>query len=410
MTAPLRVLYLAPPSEHVGPLSRYSFLDEEIRTLAEAGVDAYVISRARNAERDDGRIHVRALPPDSFQERARTLAFMARWFTHTPLANYSDFRQLYRTMRVERFAADVIRQENISLIHSFFGWPRGFGGLAASAAMSVPLIAGIRGSDINMIPSLGYGSRLDPSFDRAVRILMRNADRMIFHSEFLRRRAIPLGAREDKCRVIMKGVRLDRFTATRSGSTTLPVNRQQPIILAVAGLVPIKGLDHVLEALSRVKAAGQTFSFVVCGDGEQGPLRQKAAELSLSDVVDFRGKVPRTVIADYFASAAMLVHGALIEAAGNVLLEAMASGVPVVCTDAGGPAEYVQHGKTGYVVPIADPDAMATRIIELLQHPERLAQFGRAARELAERAFSYDRMIDETLDVYREVLSSAAPG
>jgi glycosyltransferase involved in cell wall biosynthesis len=405
MKSRLRVLYLAPPSEQVGPLSRYSFLDEEIRALADAGVDAYVISRVRNAEKDDGRIHVRALPEDSFRERATTMAFMARRCKHIPPRNYADFRQVYRTMRVERFAAEVIRQHNVALVHSFFGWPRGFGGLVASAAASVPLIAGIRGSDVNMIPSLGYGSRLDPSFDRAVRALLRNADRMIFHSDFLRRQAIPLGAVDQKCHVILKGVRLDRFTGATAGCITLPVNRQQPIILAVSGLVPIKGLDHVLEALARVRAAGQTFSFIVCGDGDQNALRLKAAELGLSDVVNFRGKVPRTVIADYFASASMLVHGALIEAAGNVLLEAMASGVPVVCTDAGGPAEYVQHGKTGYVVPVADPDAMATRIIELLQRPKLRTQFGRAARQLAERAFSYDRMIDETIDVYRQVLS-----
>ena len=83
----------------------------------------------------------------------------------------------------------------------------------------------------------------------------------------------------------------------------------------------------------------------------------------------------------------------------------MASGVAVVCTDAGGPAEYVQNGVTGFVVPVADPEAMAKRIIELLQQPPLLAQFGRAARELAERRFSYDRMIDETIDVYRQVLS-----
>ena len=405
MKAPLRVLYLAPPSEKPGPLSRYSFLDEEIRALASRGVDVYVISRLPGATSDEGRVHVRALPADSLQERAKTLGFIARHLKGIPLANFGDFEQVYRTMRVERFAADLISREGISLIHSFFAWPRGFGGLVAKRATAVPLVAGMRGSDVNMIPSLSYGSRVDPSFDRAVRQLLQTADRMIYVSEFLRRQGLALGALEPRTRVILKGVHLEQFRANTTPRGTPGVDRR-PSILTVAGLGPIKGIDHILDALARVKAAGHDFSYVVCGEGSQRSLlEQRAAELGLSDVTSFPGKVPRTTIANYFASADMLVHGSLIEASGNVLLEAMASGLPVVCTDAGGPAEYVPDGITGFVVPVADPDAMAARIIKLLRQPDLLTQFGRAARELAERKFPYDRMIDETLEVYREVLS-----
>jgi glycosyltransferase involved in cell wall biosynthesis len=406
MNPPLRVLYLAPPSERLGPLSRYSFLDEEIRAVASRDVDVYVISRIPGAGGDFDRVHIRALPADSPQERLRTLAFIARRLNVIPLANFADFQQAYRTMRVERFAAEIVEREGISLIHSYFAWPRGFGGLVAKAATGVPLIAGMRGSDLNTIPALSYGSRLDPSFDRAVRRLVRTADRMIFVSEFLRRQGLALGAVESRTRVILKGVRLDQF---RPGATPPGVSEAnpKPDILTVAGLGPIKGINHILDALAQVRKAGHEFSFVVCGEGaERETLQQRAAALGLADVTDFPGKVPRTIIANYFASADILVHGSLIEASGNVLLEAMASGLPVVCTDAGGPAEYVPDGIAGFVVPVADPGAMATRIIELLQQPDLLTQFGRAARELAERKFSYDRMVDETLDVYRDVLSS----
>ena len=402
MTSPLRVLYLAPPSEQAGPLSRYSFLDEEIRALAARGIDAYVVSRVPGAKKDEDRIHVRTVAADSGRERARTLGFIARHLSNIPVTNFADFHQAYRTMRVERFCAEIIARERISLIHSYFAWPRGFGGSVAKAATGVPLIAGMRGSDVNTIPRLSYGSRLDPSFDRAVRRLVKSADRMVFVSEFLRRQGLSLGASEPKTRVILKGVRLNQFDARSRMRHAVG----RPTILTVAGLVAIKGIDHILDALRLVRSAGFEFSYVVCGDGvQQTMLQRRAEELGLADLVDFRGRVPRTVIASHFAAADILVHGSLIEASGNVLLEAMASGVPVVCTDAGGPAEYVQNGVTGFVVPVADPEAMAKRIIELLQQPPLLAQFGRAARELAERRFSYDRMIDETIDVYRQVLS-----
>jgi rhamnosyl/mannosyltransferase len=115
--------------------------------------------------------------------------------------------------------------------------------------------------------------------------------------------------------------------------------------------------------------------------------------------------VPRHVIADYFAAADVFVHGALIEASGNVLLEAMSAGLPAVSTDAGGPAEYVSHGKTGFIVPVADPPAMAERVVWLLQHDDEREKMGTRARALAESRFSYDRMIDETIGLYGSLLA-----
>ncbi len=296
-----------------------------------------------------------------------------------PLANLADVEQSYRSLRVERFAAEVIERDDIALVHSFFGWPRGFGGLLASAATRRPLIAGIRGSDVNVLPALNYGARLDPSFDRAVRRLLRAADRTVFVSEFLRRQGLALGARPEASRVILKGVHLDRFSVTRDRSAA----RQsvgagpEPLILAVAGLVTIKGLNHVLDALALVKASGRRFSFVVCGEGpERAALESQAKQLGLWQDCTFPGKIPRDTIASYFAAADLLVHGSLIEASGNVLLEAMASGLPIVCTDAGGPAEYVSDGETGFVVPVADPPAMAKRIVTLLDDPALRLRFG----------------------------------
>ena len=160
----------------------------------------------------------------------------------------------------------------------------------------------------------------------------------------------------------------------------------------------------MLDALALVKSSGRTFSFVVCGEGpEREALELRAQQLGLSPLCTFPGKIPRSEIATYFAAADLLVHGSIIEASGNVLLEAMASGLAIVCTDAGGPAEYVRDGETGFVVPVADPKAMAERIATLLDDSALRSRFGRAGRELAEARFSYDRMIDETMQVYQSL-------
>ena len=412
MTPGLRVLYLAPPSPQAGRLSRYSFLDEEIRALADRGIHAYVLSRAGDAASDRDNVHVRVLPDDSGDERRQTLTFLARHLTGIPLRNLLDVRQAYRSVRVERFAADLIAREGISLIHSYFGWPRGFGGQLAAAATGVPLIAGVRGSDVNTIAELDYGARLNPSFDRAMRRLLERADRTIFVSDFLKRQGLALGARAEAAQVVMKGVRLNHFTVNvdRHAARQSVGAGSAPMILAVGGLVRIKGLHHVLEALAMVKAAGRPFSFVVCGEGvEREALLGQANALGLGDCTTLAGKVARDRIASYFAAADLFVHGALIEASGNVLLEAMASGLPIVCTDAGGPAEYVKNGTTGSVVPVADPAAMAGRIIALLDDPGLRRTYGENGRARALNAYGYDRMIDETLAAYDDVLRSVAP-
>ena len=410
--AAVRVLYLAPPVRQGERLSRYSFLDEEIRAIADRGVHTYVLAR-EGVDRDEGCVHVRVLPGDSVRERRQTLGFFARNLHRIPARNLLAVRQWYRTLRVERFAAELVEREGIALIHSYFGWPRGFGGYLAAAVTERPLVAGIRGADINTVPSLGYGARLDPSFDRTVRQLLRRADRTIFVSDFLRRQGYALGARPEAAQVVLKGVRLDQFRLPpdRGAARQAVGAGPEPMILSVAGLVPIKGLKDVLDALGALHTSGRRFSFMVCGAGpEREALQQQASRLGLGDRTVFLGKVSRDRIAHYFAAADVMVHGAVIEASGNVLLEAMASGLPVVCTDAGGPAEYVTDGISGFVVPVADPAAMAEKIGRLLDDPVLRQTLGSNGRLRAVRDLAYDRMIDDTLDAYGSLLGPGAIG
>jgi glycosyltransferase involved in cell wall biosynthesis len=405
MTASRRVLYLAPSSRQPGALSRYSFLDEEIRALADAGVEAYVLSYAERADTDEGRIHLRAVPPDSLSERGRTITFASRHLGRMPIANLIEFQRWYRGVRIERLAAEVVAREGIDIIHSFFGWPRGLGGQLAQAETGKPLIAGLRGADVNVLADHQYGSRLEPSFDRTVRRLLRTADLTVAVSEFVRQQAISLGARPETSRVILKGVRLDRFqpVSDRIAARMALGLDAGPMILAVAGLVPIKGLDDVLSALGRLQVSGRRVSAVICGEGQQRQaLEAQASALNLPSV-RLPGKVGRDQIAGYFAAADLFVHGALIEASGNVLLEAMASGLPVVCTDAGGPAEYVRDGETGFVVPVRDPAAMCSRLRQLLDDEALRARMSRQARERTMTEFDYGRMIAQTLSLYDEV-------
>src|SRR5690606_10183055 len=107
----------------------------------------------------------------------------------------------------------------------------------------------------------------------------------------------------------------------------------------------------------------------------------------------------------YFAACDVFVLASIMEAAGNVLFEAMAAGRPVVCTDSGGPGEYIVDGETGYVVPVGDTAAMAARIGMLLGDPALQDRLGQEGHRRTVGEFGYDRMVTDLVRVYRDVLA-----
>lgn len=405
----MRVLYLMPQPTRPDRLAAYSFLDEEVQGLANVGVEPYVLSvRGDSLPRVGAAVVCRVPTVKTVRERALSCRFLARVSDLVPKANLLNPRKAYRPIQAERVAADIVVSERIDLIHSHFGWPAGFGGMLARRVAGVPLVASLRGTDVLVDASIGYGRRVEGDYDRAMRRLLKNVDRTICFSRFMRDHVVSLGADPDRARVVRKGVDVVHFRPSddrpslkaRLGLPNLP------LILSVGGLIPRKGIDLTLDALARL-AAHQAFVFVVCGEGpELGRLQALAREQGIADRVRFVGRVARDVMPDYFAACDCLVHAPALEAAGNVLFEAMASGRPVICTRSGGPEEYVEDGVTGFVVESGDAVALADRIEALLTDAERRESLGATALNRAHTAFTFDRMTRDIVRVYDEALAA----
>jgi glycosyltransferase involved in cell wall biosynthesis len=231
--------------------------------------------------------------------------------------------------------------------------------------------------------------------------MLRNADRTIHVSDYIRRQAIALGAPESRAVTVRKGVDCDRFDAPLTKE-----KRPRLSILTVGGLIKRKGIDTILEALALLTDTHE-FSFVVIGKGpELTRLKELSDRLRLSERTQFVGYVSRKEIPARFAACDIFVLASTWEASGNVLLEAMATGRPVVCTASGGPPEYVDDGVTGYVVPVGEPRPMAEKIRRLLDDANLRHEFGKRGWERARREFTYARMINETLRVYQEAIAT----
>jgi len=405
----MKVLYLIPQPKSPERIGAYTFLDEEIQALADAGIEPYVLSTAAPDDAWCGA--VRLMSADARTSIARRWAAAGFLTRSVPSASFSHAWHpvmWYRSAWREYLAARIIAEEGIDLIHSHFAWPTGSGGMMARAASGRPLVASLRGTDILVETEIGYGRRKSTIFDRALRRLLKGADRTLYFSEYMRDHALSLGARPEAAEVIRKGVDLGQFTVA---DDRVALKQElglgsRPMILTVGGLIPRKGIHHLLEALSRLRNH-HDFTFVVCGDGpERNRLEELAMRLGLGEQTLFMGRVDRATIPRYFAACDVFALTSTVEAAGNVLFEAMASARPVVCTDAGGPQEYVVDGEMGFVVPVGDVDRMAARIGRLLADPVLQDSLGREGRRRTLAEFSYERMVTDVIAVYEDVLGA----
>jgi glycosyltransferase involved in cell wall biosynthesis len=209
----------------------------------------------------------------------------------------------------------------------------------------------------------------------------------------------------DKVRVVPLGIDLDRFAASESQARRAAELRARwgggPLVLFVGRLVISKGLDVLLEAMPSVEAR-----CVIVGDGpELGRLKAACARLGIDEKVVFTGRVDPDRVADHIAAADVGVLPSVYEAYGLAMVEMMAKGVPLVCTELGTGTSFInRHRETGFVVPPRDPAALAAALNRLLRDEALRRRMGENARVRAHKRFSSEAMLLGVLEVYRAVL------
>jgi glycosyltransferase involved in cell wall biosynthesis len=180
------------------------------------------------------------------------------------------------------------------------------------------------------------------------------------------------------------------------------------IVGTVGRLVPIKGLEWLLKAASRVLAEFPQACFVIIGDGPMlGELRQLTSELGIGARVVFLGA--REDVPECLAALDLFVLPSLNEGMGRVLLEAMAVGCPVVATRVGGIPDIVADGTTGLLVSPRDDRALAEAILTLLRDRSRRAAYGEAARRHVDGRFDVETMVRNIERLYDEVWQEKHP-
>lgn len=209
----------------------------------------------------------------------------------------------------------------------------------------------------------------------------------------------------DKCVVVPLALDPDQHAATAAiaqRAWQIRAGSGLPLLLFVGRLVPYKGVEYLLRALPSIEAR-----LVIVGDGPlRASLEELARELGVHNRVTFAGNADAAELSALYHACDLFVLPSVTkaEAFGMVQLEAMSCRKPVVCTDLPSGVPWVnQHGVTGLVVPPRNPDALARAVTELLADPARREAMGEAGRRRVETEFSIRRMIDQTVELYRDV-------
>jgi glycosyltransferase involved in cell wall biosynthesis len=175
---------------------------------------------------------------------------------------------------------------------------------------------------------------------------------------------------------------------------------------------PRKNIGTLFKAYSVLRSRRPSTPSLVLS-GFVGPKPEDwdlADRLGIRSYVHFKEKPTTAELVKLYQDAALFVLSSDEEGFGIVLLEAMATGTPVVCTRCGGPEDIISHGETGYLTPVNDPGALAIRMEELLADPLLRERIGAAGREIVERRFSLTAAGKAYLDKYDELLDHRVTG
>ena len=240
-----------------------------------------------------------------------------------------------------------------------------------------------------------------------MRRLLNKADRVLVGSPSYLRTSPHLQRVTESCSVVPMGIDPSPFQAVDSQGSDQIRNRQgPPLVLFVGRFRYYKGVDILIEAAPDIDAR-----ILLAGTGPmERRWRRLAATSPAASRIRFLGHVPDEELPLYYAAADVVVlpSSHRSESFGLVLLEAMASGRPVVSTELGTGTSFVnQHGETGMVVASGDADALADAVNALLRDPEQRRQMGANGRQRVLQEFHFEQMVDRTINVYREALIAA---
>jgi len=345
-----------------------------IKYFADCGHDVHLVSK-QSAEKIAG----------VEQHQIKRLPQLAPLAPFSVLLTALEIRSL-----VKEIAPDILHSHYI-LDYGFYGSLTGFH----------PFVASAWGTDVLVVPQR---SRL---LRATTRFALEKADLITCDGENSRSAMIGLGIDGHKIELISHGIDVQKFhPGRRDDALRTELGLQSgPTVISVRNLKPIYDLTTLVEAVPMTLREVPTARFIIAGEGsERDALVSLAKARGVLDHIIFAGAIPHEQIPAYLSSSDVYVSTSLSDGGMAVsTLEAMASGLAPVTTDVGDVRRWIKDGENGFIVPTGNPEALAEKIIYLLQNRDSLKRFGSVNRSLIEERANYQKEMEKMRRIYESL-------
>lgn len=321
----------------------------------------------------------------------------------SPLAFRLSFITRYFDIQIKIFKKvfALNREVGFDLLHQFHLFALGGIAILSKKLFKKPLLTSLMGWD-----TYNQSKPVPKFLNFYLSWIMNNSDIVISPSFSLAEKAKIQGCKKP-IKIIPHGVDIRRFKETTllRLRNNLGINRDDLVVLSVQRLHPTKKLESLIKSISYVVNKRANVKFIIIGTGpERKKLEVLTRKLKMEDYIVFLGEVNNTELPEYYAMADIFVLHSLYESLGIVLLEAMASGKPIISTSVGAIPEVVEEGKTGILVPPENPKALAKGILELVNNKKLRQKMGKEGRKRAEKKYDWDKIINEYCQIYESLV------
>lgn len=301
---------------------------------------------------------------------------------------------------------DLIRHEKLDVLHVHYAIPHATSAYLAKqilgeAASNIPIITTLHGTDITIVGK-------DPSYLPVVEFSINHSDGVTAVSEYLKNETNEQFSISKEIKVIPNFVDLDRFQRSDVNHFKKAICPNGEMLLThVSNFRKVKRVADCVEVFKRVQDEGIPAKLMLVGDGpERLNVENRCRELGVCGDVRFLGKQDK--VEDILSLSDVFLMPSGSETFGLAALEAMACGVPVISSNAGGLPELNIHGETGFLSDTGDVEAMAANVVTLLKDPELKHKMSKYAYE---RASTFEIMnIVKHYEAYYEEVRASMPG
>lgn len=322
-----------------------------------------------------------------------TLQFLNLWKYGNEVATLKTF---YRT-------ESLLSDGCYDIIHCQFG-------TLAPIALAYRNAGILKGKLITTFRGIDISKYVEKQGANVYNRLFQEGEFFLANCEFFRNRAVKLGCDANKIVVHGSGLDCSKFAFKPRSPTTGKVR-----ISTIGRLVEKKGIEYAIRAVAKLVKTNQNIEYSIIGDGElKEDFEQLISQLNVGHIVKLLGwKQQKEIIeilnkCDIFIAPSVTAADGNQDAPVNTLKEAMAMGMPVISTLHGGIPELVEDGKSGFLVPERDADAIAQKLNYLIEHPEIWAEMGKAGRSRVEEKYDMNKLNDELVEIYQKVANSAS--